>query len=137
VSDDVEFVPLTRRRLLAWGVTAGAAAGLAGFAAAPPVLGRESWLRRTTYARRVGELFHVGGTTVVLRLAKVRDLVGTTSGGASLAGRDDAFMLELAGPAESRLPQGVYELRHRALGRTSLFIVPHVQNSYAVVINRS
>jgi hypothetical protein len=140
VSDDVQFVPLTRRDLLAWGVATGAAAGLAGLAAAPPVLGRQSWLRRSTYAQRLGEPFSVritGGTKVTLRLADVDDLAGTTSSGASLAGRDDAFLLELTGPAEPRLTQGVYELRHRTLGVSRLFIVPHPQNSYAVLVNRS
>jgi hypothetical protein len=140
VGDDVQFVPLTRRRLLAVGLTAGAAAGLAGLASAPSVFGRESWLRRATYARRVGHTFHArtaGGGTVALRLAKVRDLDGTTSSGASLAGRDDAFLLELTGPAHTRLEQGVYELRHRTLGLAQLFLVPYPQNAYAVVVNRA
>jgi uncharacterized protein DUF6916 len=130
---------VTRRQLLAWGATAGAAATLHGLVAAPLSLGRESWVRRATYARRVGETFRAvldDGTTVALRLVAVDDLAGQTARGRSLAGRDDAFLLEFLGPDTPRRPQGVYELRHRALGRARLFLVPH-ESTYVAVVNRA
>jgi len=130
---------VTRRQLLAWGATAGAAATLHGLVAAPLSLGRESWLRRATYARRVGETFRAvaeDGTTVALRLVAVDDLAGKTGCGRSLAGCEDAFVLEFLGPDAPRLPQGVFELRHRALGRGRLFLVPH-GSTYVAVVNRA
>jgi hypothetical protein len=135
---------VTRRQLLAWGAVAGAAAALRGLVAAPVSVARESWLRRATYTGRVGESFHAvrgSGKTVALRLVAVEDLAGSTPSGESLAGRDDAFLLELLGPRTPELTQGIVELRHRALGRTELFIVPQApggsRNAYAVVVNRA
>jgi hypothetical protein len=134
---------VTRRQLLAWGATVGAAATLGGLVAAPRSFAWDSWLRRATYTRRVGESFHAslaGGGTVVLRLSAVEDLAGSAPRGASLAGRDDAFLLEFRGPHAPRLAQGVVELRHRALGRHRFFLVPQALgddgNTYVVVVNR-
>jgi hypothetical protein len=113
---------------------------LTGVVRTPSALGRESWLRRASYAGRVGERFTVrvaGGQTVTLRLAGVDDLVGTTPSGVSVPGRDDAVLLELRGPKTPRLAQGVHELRHRTLGRSRLFVVPQARSGYAIVINRS
>jgi hypothetical protein len=144
VCDDALLAPFTRRHLLALGATVAAGASLGGLVAAPPVVGRESWLRRASYTGRVGEPFRArlpGGATVTLWLVEVGDLIGTTPSGTSLAGRDDAFLLEFRGPDTPRLTQGVHELRHRAVGRGRLFVVPQAQrrdgNAYAVVVNRA
>jgi hypothetical protein len=143
VQQSWETSSVTRRQLLAWGAAAGAAATLPGLVAAPAALGRESWLRRATYTRRVGDTFHAvleNGRTVPLRLSAVEDLAGSTARGTSLAGRDDAFLLELRGPGEPSLGQGAYELRHRTLGRDTLFLVPQAPEArgtaYAIVVNR-
>jgi hypothetical protein len=134
---------LTRRQLLAWGAAVGAATTLGGLVAAPISVGRESWLRRATFAGRVGDRFHAvlaDGRTVALRLAAVEDLAASTARGTSLAGRDDAFLLEFRGPHAPGLDQGVYELRHGALGAGQFFLVPQAPGdggqSYAVVVNR-
>jgi hypothetical protein len=142
--EDSLVAPITRRRLLAWGATAAAATTVAPLLMAPGAVGRESWLRRGSYENHVGEYFRAGlgdGRTVSLRLEAVRDLIGTTPKGRSLAGHDDAFLLELRGPDTPRLPQGVSELRHSALGRRHLFVVPDGPardgSAYAVVVNRA
>jgi hypothetical protein len=128
--------PVTRRQLLAWGAAAGAAATLRGLVGAPASVARQSWMRRATYTGRIGQTFHAvaDGSGVALRLAAVEDLP-------TLAGSDDAFLLEFSGPRAPRLTQGVVELRHKALGRTQLFLVPEAPGehgqSYAVVVNRA
>jgi hypothetical protein len=136
--------PLTRRQLLASGVMAGAGVVLGGLSAAPPAVGRESWLRRSSYAGRIGDRFRAraaGGPTVTLRLEAIGDLTGTTRSGDSLAGRDDAFLLVLSGPDTPRLTQGIHELRHGTLGRAHLFLVPQARgelgNTYVVVVSRA
>jgi hypothetical protein len=136
--------PMTRRRLLTWGATAAAATAVPPLLVAPEAVGRESWLRRGSYEKHLGERFRAvlaDGRTVSLRLDAVRDLSGTTPSGHALAGRDDAFMLELRGPDAPRLTQGVSELRHTAFGHRDLFIVPERPtrngSSYAVVVNRA
>jgi hypothetical protein len=123
---------------------AGAGVVLAGLVAAPPAAARDSWLRRASYAGRIGEPFHAraaDGTSVTLRLEAIGDLIGTTSSGTSLAGHDEAFLLEFRGPDAPALTQGVHELRHRGLGRTHLFLVPHARDglgtTYVIVVSRA
>jgi hypothetical protein len=135
---------ITRRQLLAWSTTASLAVILRGFIAAPHAVARETWLRRASYTGRVGQTFQAalgGAKRVGLRLAAVQQLAGTTPTGASLAGRDDAFLLEFRGPRTPRLSQGVFELHHPALGRQPFFLVPQAPgrhgNTYAVVVNRA
>jgi hypothetical protein len=135
---------MTRRRLLRWGATAAAATAVPPLLFAPEAVGRESWLRRGSYENHLGDRFRAvlgDGRTVSLRLEAVRDLSGTTPTGHALAGRDDAFLLELRGPDTPRLTQGVSELRHAAFGHRDLFIVPQRPardgSSYAVVVNRA
>jgi hypothetical protein len=142
--DDSLVGPMTRRRLLRWGATAAAAAAVPPLLVAPEAVARESWLRRGSYEKHVGEYFRAvlpDGRTVSLRLAAVRDLIGTTPSGQALTGRDDAFLLELQGPDTPRLTQGVSEFRHTSLGRCGLFVVPQGPpakgSAYAVVVNRA
>jgi hypothetical protein len=136
--------PMTRRRLLTWGATAAAATAVPALLVAPEAVGRESWLRRGSYEKRLGDGFRAvlaDGRTVSLRLEAVRDLSGTTPSQQPLAGRDDAFLLELRGPDTPRLDQGVHELRHAAFGHHDLFVVPQRPTRsgsfYAVVVNRA
>jgi hypothetical protein len=145
MSEESAFhAPMTRRRLLAWGATAAAATAVPPLLVAPEAVGRESWLRRGSYEKHLGDRFRAvlgDGRTVSLRLEAVRDLSGTTPSGRPLAGRGDAFMLELCGPDTPRLTQGISELRHAAFGHRDLFIVPQRPgrngSSYAVVVNRA
>jgi hypothetical protein len=141
---DRDRTAITRRQLLAWGATASVAVTLRGLAAAPQSVATEPLLRRASYVGRVGQSFYAaqgGATTVSLRLLAVDDLIGTTPRGASLAGLDDAFLLEFRGPSTPRLSQGVYQLHHQAIGHIRLFLVPQAPgghgNTYAVVINRA
>ena len=134
---------LTRRRLLTWGATAAIAATLPLVGAARNALGRERWLRRGSYAGRVGETFRTvvaDGRQVSLRLITVEDLVGTSPSGNSLAGSGDSFLLEFQGPTSPHVEQGMCELQHPAFGRGTLFLVPEAPRStgsrYAVVVNR-
>ncbi len=138
------LAPLTRRHLLRWGATAAIGTAAAPLLVAPEAVGRKSWLRRGSYEDLVGGCFRVelgNGRTVGLRLEAVRDLVGTTPSGRALAGRDDAFLLELRGPDTPRLRQGVGGFRHVAFGRRSLFVVPQGPAgngcAYAIVVNRA
>jgi hypothetical protein len=135
---------VTRRQLIAWGATTAVVASLPRLVASPRAVAQGSWLRRAGYTGRIGQAFRASAgdaTTVDLRLEAVRDLAGTTPGGATLAARDDAFLLELRGPVTPRLGQGVFELRHPALGRKRLFLVPQAPEahgtSYVVVVNRA
>src|SRR5215212_4955456 len=123
---------LTRRRLLTCSATAAVVATLAPVMKTGAAFARESWLRRGSYAPRVGETFGAvlaDGRAVSLRLTAVEDLMGTSPSGSSLAGCEDAFLLDFQGPFSPHLEQGVRELRHRALGSGMLFLVPHAMTS--------
>jgi hypothetical protein len=134
---------LSRRQLLTRGAVAALAATLPGVVAAPDAFGRANWLRRASYAGRLGETFRAvlpDGRAVSLRLVAVENLIGTSPSGKSLEGSEDSFLLELDGPEEPRLEQGIHEVRHPAFGRSMLFLVPRAQEKnrrrYAVVVNR-
>jgi hypothetical protein len=129
---------LTRRRLLGL----GAAAGFAAIFGRPAAAARgatggggedaPAHLRRSSYVPLTGAAFGVAGTT--LTLAAVGDL-------ARLAGRDDAFRLELLGAPDAFTP-GIQPVRHRTLGAFELFLSPigRIEDGvqrYEVVIDRS
>lgn len=133
-------IRLTRRRLMASGGAAALSMGLVGGVAVPRAAAAGSWLSRRSHAARVGQAFTArppGGPTTGLKLAGVEDLAGTSRKGTSLAGRDDAFALRFARTSGPDFPQGPVELRHRQLGRTTLFLVPGGDGSYALVVNRT
>jgi hypothetical protein len=114
---------LSRRHLLAAG-GAGVAAlwlapigGVAEAATLRPELKRSTWLGLSD-PNLTGDL---AGRSAALRLAEVADLpVAATV--APLRGHDAAFALRFTGPAG--LPQGIYALRHAALGTLELFLAP-------------
>lgn len=126
---------LTRRQVLELGAAASLtallgsarsarAAGMGG--PAPHYLCRASWLPLA------GGIITVA--RVNLRLAEVGDLP-------HLAGRDDAFRLELTGDAGA-VPCGIQAFRHAALGSFQLFISPvgsvvRGLQRYEVVVDRS
>jgi hypothetical protein len=126
---------LTRRQLLELGATAGLIAMLspARSARAGEVDGTAlPYLRRASWAPLAGAMVAVAGVT--LRLANVADLP-------RLAGRDDAFRLELTGRAGT-LRSGTHRFRHPALGSFELFISPVETvvggtQRYEVVVDRS
>jgi hypothetical protein len=90
------------------------------------------YLRRSSWLPLVGTTLAVDG--VKLRVANVADLP-------QLAGRDDAFRLELRGTT-SALPSCIGRFRHRTLGSFEMFVSPidavagGVQR-YEVVVDRS
>lgn len=134
---------LTRRRFV---TAAGAAAALAALPA--PAFGARRrprrWRNRLSYEglrggfgiRVPGELAHRP-----LTLDAVADVAGTTRRGKPLAGRADAFVLTFAAAWGPALEQGTYELRHRVLGPTRLFLVPggtrRGRQLYVAVINHA
>ncbi len=130
---------LTRRSLLRTGTLATAAtlAGLRPWAA----VGAEaaaSHLRRSSYARLLGQRFAVG--PVELRLLSVADVAGAAVDTA-LAGSDDAFVLTFSGPLEPVLDARTYTLRHARLGRFDFFLSPvdrpRKDQRYEAVVDRS
>jgi hypothetical protein len=133
---------VTRRRLLATGGIAGAAAvvGLrpwapdAAQAAAAPASDVPAYLRRSTYLGLSTPDFTASraGAVVGLRLLNVQDLAGDPK----LAGSDDAFALEFS--ASNQAEQGIHTLAHPDLGTFDLFVAP-VENrgGYEGVVNRS
>jgi hypothetical protein len=140
-----DFEPtLTRRRLVLAGGTA--VAGLyvmGGLPAAAATRSTPAYLRRSSYARRVGATFSaVGatGTAATLRLTTVADLARAQQT-RSLVGSDDAFALTFSGPAATPLGSGMLRLRHPSLGWVSLFataVGPPVRAQlYEVVVDRA
>jgi hypothetical protein len=129
---------LTRRGLLASGGAAGAAAFAAfnpGVASAITAIGDDpSYLRRSGYARLVGQDFAAGswGRTVTLTLADVADVPGRT-------GRDDAFALQFVG--SPGIEGGIQPLRHPSLGNFKLMISPvdptGRSQDYEAIVDRS
>jgi hypothetical protein len=138
VSNDRTHHNLTRRGLLA----SGGAAGAAAFAALNPTVASAitaigddpSYLRRSGYARLVGQDFAAGswGRSVTLTLAEVADLTGRK-------GRDDAFSLVFTGPPG--LQSGIQQLSHPTLGSFRLMIAPvdpvSRSQDYQAIVDRS
>ena len=135
--------PTTRNRLTRRGLLAsGGAAGAAAFAALNPGVARAitavgddpSYLRRSGYARLVGQDFAAGsfGRTVTLTLAEVGDLAGKP-------GRDDAFSLLFVGPPG--IASGIQTLSHPSLRSFRLMIGPvdptGRSQEYEAVVDRS
>jgi hypothetical protein len=130
---------ITRRSLLRTGALATAAtlAGLRPWAAADAEAAA-SHLRRSSYARLIGQRFAVGA--VELRLVSIADVAGAAVN-RSLAGSDDAFVLTFSGPLKPVLAGGTHTLRHARLGRFELFISPVEKprkgQRYEAVVDRS
>jgi hypothetical protein len=128
---------LTRRGLLASGGAAGAAAFAAlnpSVASAITAIGEDpAYLRRSGYARLVGQDFAAGGwgRTVTLTLAEVGDV--------GKAGRDDAFSLLFVGQAG--IESGTQTLRHPSLGSFRLMVSPvdpsGRSQDYEAIVDRS
>jgi uncharacterized protein DUF6916 len=125
---------VTRRRLLATGGVAGAAA-ITGFrpwaAEAAPAPDTPSYLLRSSYATLSTKSFTSSylGRASDLTLNAVADLAG-------LKGNEDAFALEFS--AKAPLAPGIHTFSHPNLGVFDLFIAPvERQGGYEVVVNRS
>jgi hypothetical protein len=126
---------LTRRRLVQLGLVtwAGVMLGAPRLArAAGTDVTAPAALRRSTWAPLAGSAIAVGGT--MLRLDAVGDLP-------YLAGRDDAFRLELIGRVGA-VPPGIHPFRHPAFGSAELFVAPvdaivSGVSRYEVVVDRS
>jgi hypothetical protein len=132
---------LTRRRLLATGGAAGAAA-MIGFqpwspatAVAAPASDVPMYLRRSAYLTPSTVEFIASGEGHVstLTLTGIRDLPGDPK----LVGSEDAFALEFSGP--SALQGGIDTFTHPDLGNFELFVSPVDAGgtAYEVVVNRS
>jgi hypothetical protein len=124
---------VTRRRLLATGGAAGAAAAFGGLrpltasAAEPSV---PDYLGRSSYAHLSAPTFAVGTTT--LTLEQVADLGGDPK----LAGSEDAFSLLFS--AAAPLQPAIQAFSHPDLGQFEFFIAPVERSGmYEVVVNRS
>ena len=131
---------LTRRSLLRTSALATAAtlAGLRPWAAAGAEAAAASHLRRSSYARLLGQRFAVG--PVELRLLTVADVAGAAVD-ASLAGSDDVFVLTFSGPLAPVVDARTPTLRHTRLGRFDLFLSPvdkpRKDQRYEAVVDRS
>jgi hypothetical protein len=139
---------MTRRRLLQVGT---AAALLAATARLPdlerlPLLAAPAaaHLRRSAYTSLSDRSFRVRSGPASgsrLQLTAVEDLHASGEGGRSLAGRDDAFALVFRGPTRPKLPQGIYPLSNRELGRAELFLIPDPtrgrRGRYRAIVNRT
>jgi hypothetical protein len=138
VSSQTTHPTLTRRGLLATGGAAGAAAFAAlnpGVASAVTAIGQDpAYLRRSGYARLVGQDFTAGGwgSTARLTLVEVADIGG-------MSGRDDAFALHFVGP--KGLASGTHALSHPALGSFKLMVGPvdpaGRSQGYEAIVDRS
>ena len=137
---------ITRRRLLAAGGAAGAAAvatlnpQLAKAANAVATFGEPAYLRRSSYPVLLGTDFTaVAPQRVTFSLASVGDLEAAATV-ERLRGRDDAFSLVFLGP--SGLPAGTRSFSHQFLCAFELFLSPidrpsGGQAAYEAVIDRS
>jgi hypothetical protein len=135
---------VTRRRLLATGGAAGAAAILgarswspATAAAASPATDTPAYLIRSSYLNLSTPDFatSLNGYPNTLKLEAVSDL-GATVGDTSLAASEDAFALEFT--AGGPLTSGIQSFSHPDLGVFELFIAPvESHGGYEVVVNRS
>jgi hypothetical protein len=119
VSSRTTHHTFTRRGLLASGGAAGAAAFAAlnpAVASAITAIGDDPpYLRRSGYARLVGQDFAAGGwgRSVTLTLAEVGDI-------GERDGRDDAFSLLFVG--QPGIESGIQTLSHPSLGSFNLMI---------------
>lgn len=123
---------VTRRRLLATGGAAGAAAAFGGLKpftarAADPAV--PDYLGRSSYAALSTPLFAVGATTA--KLEAISDIQGD-----NLAGSEDAFSLTFS--AQAPIEPAIQSFSHPDLGDFEFFIAPVEGNGrYEVVVNRS
>jgi hypothetical protein len=75
-----------------------------------------------TFRPHIGTDFHIANPSAdggVIRLTDVQ-----VTGVQPHAPRTEPFSLVFLGPGDPRLDQGMYELRHDALGPLELFLVP-------------
>jgi hypothetical protein len=119
---------LTRRQALV--LAAGAAVAVAAPRLPGSAASAAPALRRSTYGPLVGERFAVRspeGVVARLRLVEV-------------SGREAAFALRFDGGGAPRLAQDVHTVRHPAIGRADLLLVPVGRGvrtqEYEIVINR-
>ena len=134
---------ITRRRLLATGGIAGAAAVAGvrpwapGQAQAATTSDTPAYLLRSSYLSLSTKSFGTSlrGQTSDLTLQSVADLPPAASD-KSLAGSEDAFALSFS--ASSPLTPEIHTFSHPDLGVFDLFIAPvERQGAYEVVVNRS
>jgi hypothetical protein len=130
---------LTRRSLLR-SAAAAAAASFVGLHVWPPAHAgaAASHLRRSSYAGLVGKSFTAD--SVGLKLLAVSDVAGAAVD-ESLAGSEDAFVLEFSGPLDHPLAGGTHTLSHPRLGQFDLFVSavdqPRPDRRYEAVVDRS
>jgi hypothetical protein len=129
---------MTRRRLLATGGAAGAAA-VVGFQPWSPAAAQAAdgdtpaYLRRASYLALSTPDFSTSrlGAGAGLKLVSVADLSDP-----KLAGRDDAFALTFT--SDTPFESGTRSMAHRDFGVFELFLAPVEGNgSYEAIINRS
>jgi hypothetical protein len=132
---------LTRRRLIQVGGSAAAVVYLGhmpGLALADTTA--PGFLRRSSYVSLVGTQFQAVETGATLTLTAVADLVRAQAEPA-FVGRDDAFALSFAGPADLVLAGGTHQLTNSTLGGFAVFIAPvgrpGASQSYELVVDRS
>lgn len=134
---------MTRRRLLASGGVAGAAAivGMRPWApesaqaqASADDYSVSAYLLRSSFVALDDHDFRLSGpdgTTTTLKLEALSDIQGK-----DLAGSDDAFSLLFS--TQSPVPQGTYQFSHVVLGECELFTAPvGSAGYYEVLVNRS
>ena len=92
-------------------------------------------LKHATFTPHVNSTFRVVNNNSVvteLQLFEVSELKESS--------RNETFSILFRGPAESPLPQGLYEFNHKAIGSFPLFIVPVAKDDqgmvYEAVFNR-
>jgi hypothetical protein len=129
---------ITRRRLIATGGAAGAAA-VVGFRPWDPAPAHAAdgdtppWLRRASYLALSSPNFSSSrlGTRADLELVTVGDLSDP-----KLANRDDAFVLTFK--SATTFPSGTRTVAHDDLGVFDLFVAPVEGNDgYEAIVNRS
>jgi hypothetical protein len=116
-----------------------------GYFAVPPEVQNDpaSYYTMSTFAPYVktGFLILIGRTWRYMTLAEVKDLRPRTNG-APATNLDECFSLVFLASRGQKIEQKVYSIRHAALGKFSLFLVPVGRRTrttpeyYEAVINR-
>lgn len=103
-----------------------------------------SYYSMATFAPYVksGFLILIGKTWRYMTLVEVKDLRPSSSGNAPIKNLDESFSLTFLASRGQKIEQKVYNIRHAALGKFSLFLVPigrrtrNTPEYYEAVINR-